>query len=264
MTTLRFSKYEGLGNDFVVIEGDEGAVSPADAARLCDRHFGVGGDGVLLVAPPVSPGAVARMIVLNADGSRPEMCGNGLRCVAAYLGASRGAASSSFVVDTDAGPRGCEVDAGTGTVTIDMGVAVSAGPIDVHLLGHTVRLARVSMGNPHAITFEDLGHDALARFGPGLATHPAFPQGTNVELCRMRDDGGVDVLVWERGVGPTLACGTGACAVAAFAVSSGLAPFERELAVHLPGGPLFITVGRDLSVRMRGPARRVFTGEADV
>lgn len=252
--TLSFVKYEGLGNDFIVLDGDAG-ITPELASRLCDRHFGVGADGVLLVLPPSTPGAAARMLVLNADGSRPEMCGNGLRCVAVHV--ARGAASS-FVVDTDAGPLGCEVDGHQ--VSIGMGKAVDLGPLTVNAAGASVTVHRVSTGNPHAITFEDLGPGAFERLGPALATHKAFPQGTNVELARMRGDGGVDLRVWERGVGPTLACGTGACAVAALAAITARAPFAEPIAIHLPGGRLDITVTRGLEITMRGPARRVFSG----
>jgi diaminopimelate epimerase len=252
-----FAKYQGLGNDFVVIDA-KGPLAPEIVARVCDRHFGVGADGVLVVTPPRSVGSVASMIVQNADGSRPEMCGNGLRCVAVHLAAKHGGAAS-IVVDTDAGPRGCEVSGDE--VRIDMGVAREEDEIEVGVFDRTLPLSRVDMGNPHAITFDDLGDDALAHFGPRVATHPAFPQGTNFEIAKMRADGGIDVLVWERGVGPTLACGTGACAVAVRACRLGLVPYGVEVAVHLPGGALAITVDASLRVSMRGPAHRVFVGE---
>jgi diaminopimelate epimerase len=199
------------------------------------------------------------MIVQNADGSRPEMCGNGLRCVAVHVVRQQGAASS-IVIDTDAGPRGCEVSGDE--VRIDMGVAREDGDIEIDVLGRTLTLARVDMGNPHAITFDDLGESAFAELGPRVATHPAFPAGTNFEVARRRPDGSLDVVVWERGVGPTLACGTGACAVVVRACRLGFVPYGREVAVHLPGGALSITVDASLRVSMRGPARRVFVGEA--
>lgn len=254
---LSFSKYEGLGNDFVVVSADADALGAADAQRLCDRHFGVGADGVLVVAPP-RDGGLARMIVLNADGSRPEMCGNGLRCVAAYLGAARGL--RELVVETDAGPKRCVLEGGD--VEIDMGVGVAQGSVEIDVGGSRLALARVSMGNPHAITF-----DAFPRFlddGLAVATHPAFPDGTNFEVVRVVGPRELDVVVWERGVGPTLACGTGACAVAVEACRSGRAPFGEPITVRLPGGALVITVSPTLSVSMRGPARLVFRGELDL
>ena len=258
MSALSFAKYEGLGNDFLVVEAS--VPLPDDAVRrLCDRHFGVGGDGVLVVAPPTTAGAAATMIVQNADGSRPEMCGNGLRCVALHLGLSRGMSAGAFVVDTDAGPRACELDGDA--VSVEMGTARVDAAVTLSLEGRELVFSRVSMGNPHAVTFADLGVSALSRFGPQVATHPAFPEGTNVELASFRPDGSIAVEVWERGVGPTLACGTGACAVAVDACLRGRAALGREITVHLPGGPLTIVVSRDLAVRMRGSARRVFAGE---
>jgi diaminopimelate epimerase len=259
---VRFEKYEGLGNDFLVIEADHVDLDRDAVASLCDRHFGVGADGVLFVTPPSSAAAVASMVVMNADGGRPEMCGNGLRCVAAFLAAKRGGGPLAIWLDTDAGSKGCEVD--DGTVSIDMGRAEDLGPISVEHEGRTFELHRVGMGNPHAITFEELPDGVFEKHGLGLSTHPLFPQGTNVELCRVREDGVIDVRVWERGVGPTLACGTGACAVAALAALQKRAPFDKDIEVRLPGGSLFIRVGRDRSVRMRGPARRVFRGEVEL
>jgi diaminopimelate epimerase len=259
VTSLAFEKWEGTGNDFLLVEADDGALSASKIRALCDRHFGVGGDGVLLVAKPSAKGAAARMIVQNADGSRPEMCGNGLRCVAAYVLAKRGGSAGSIVIETDAGLRGCEVDGER--VTIDMGTGVRLGEITVRVGEEKVALSRVSMGNPHAITFEALGEGALERLARPIAIDPAFPDGTNVELCRVAKDGSIDVLVWERGVGPTLACGTGACAVAVEACARGLAGYGSPITVRLPGGALLVTVTKELRVRMEGPARRVFSGE---
>ena len=255
--TPAFAKYEGLGNDFVVLDAPGGLLPSADLVRaVCDRHFGVGADGVLVVGPPRSAGARASMTVLNADGSRPEMCGNGLRCVAVHLAAAGG--DASFVVDTDAGPRACRVEAGA--VEIDMGRLRDEGPIELDLDGEALTFARVSAGNPHAITFAPLGAGALARVGPAVATHPAFPAGTNVELARV-EGAGISLVVWERGVGPTLACGTGACATVGAACLAGLAPFDTWVDVALPGGHLAVRVARDdLAATMRGPARRVFAG----
>lgn len=272
MTLVKFEKYEGLGNDFVVVDERAGAVlASAAIPRLCDRHFGVGADGVLEVLPPSSADAVATMVVRNADGSRPEMCGNGLRCVAAHLARTMPDRTSAagddvrLVVDTDAGPRPCLVRGDD--VTVSMGLARLDGPIEIAADPATdrrsFRFERVSMGNPHAVSFAPFETDEFLRHGLALATHPSFPEGANIELCTRRADGSIDVLVWERGVGPTLACGSGACAVAVVACREELAAFDEPIPVRLPGGTLHITVGRDFSVHMRGPARRVFAGEVD-
>lgn len=256
--TLVFSKYEGLGNDFVVVALAADALDAAAAARICDRHLGVGADGVLIVAPPTD-GGDARMIVLNADGSRPEMCGNGLRCVAAHVAAETG--RRELLIETDAGPRRCVVDA-DGDVEIGMGRAVAEGDVELDVAGARLSLARVSMGNPHAITFAPF--PTFHADGLAIATHPAFPSGTNFEVARVTGPRELDVVVWERGVGPTLACGTGACAVAVEACRTGRAPFDAPVTVRLPGGALVITVSPSLDVSMRGPARRVFRGELDL
>ncbi len=269
---LDFEKYEGLGNDFLIV-GDEAArarVDPALAVRLCDRHRGVGGDGVLLVG--LSSGRPF-MRVLNADGSTPQMCGNGLRCVALHLvrmGLAR--AGAPFDVDTDAGPHRVYVhEAGEeGRVEVWMR-APSLAPADlplasdhpwidepVEVAGRLVRATAVSMGNPHAVLFEeDAERDVL---GPALERDPRFPERVNVGFAK-KTERGLDLAVWERGVGWTMACGTGACAAAVAAVRTARAERGRELPVRLPGGELAIVVGGDADpVRMTGPARRVFSG----
>lgn len=259
MSVLVFEKYEGLGNDFLVIEEPPRPLSTDEVRRLCDRHFGVGGDGVLVVGAGRTAGSVGSMTVLNADGSRPEMCGNGLRCVAAYLAEQRGLDASSFLIDTDSGALGCEID--DGLVSISMGKASMVGALTLEIEGRSISIERVSTGNPHAILFGPHQDGDFERLGPALTRHPVFPEGTNVELVWDEPDGGLRVKVWERGVGPTLACGTGACATAVAACAQGRRPFDTELTVRLPGGPLFIRVSPALEVRMRGPARRVFRGE---
>jgi diaminopimelate epimerase len=266
MQTLRFGKYEGAGNDFLLIEAEsDRLVSPEQATRLCDRHFGVGGDGVLLIVPPLTPGAKARMVVLNADGSRPEMCGNGLRCVALYLAERDGLTQSEFVVDTDAGPRATQVDRrnpdGPAQVTLGMGRARLVGKRHFVAAGEPREFVLVDMGNPHAIAFET-GVDVaeLDRFGPAFSG--STPGGTNVEVVTARGPGVFEVLVWERGVGRTLACGTGAAAVAAAAAVTERASFGTPVEVRLPGGALTLTVEEgSLEVTLRGPARHVFSGQ---
>ena len=257
----RFEKWEGLGNDFVLLHAPDGALDDRAVRQICDRRVGVGADGVLLIesaadgreGPP-------RMIVRNADGSRPEMCGNGLRCVAGYLAPHGG----SIVVLTDAGEKEClVVPAGDDRVevTVQMGVA-RLGPDLVVPFGHrTHRFATVDMGNPHAVTFEPWDEALVDALGPAASAYP--PGGTNVEFCTAMAGGlSISVVVWERGVGRTLACGTGACAVAVVACETERAPFSDPITVVLPGGALDVTVTPETrEVRMRGPARRVFSGE---
>ncbi len=258
---VRFEKWEGLGNDFVLLRDVGVALDDDEVRRLCDRRFGIGADGVLLVETAAGP----RMIVRNADGSRPEMCGNGLRCVAGHL-----ARSGSLVVATDAGARTCEVRPAGGAsgdsvdVTVDMGVSRRGEDLTAVVGGREHRFVTVDMGNPHAISFAEHDDALLDVLGPAVAVLP--PGGTNVELCRqLGAPGQADrfaVIVWERGVGRTLACGTGACAVAAAACDTGRARFDAPIGVALPGGLLEITVASGTrAVRMRGPARRVFSGE---
>jgi diaminopimelate epimerase len=272
----RFAKYEGLGNDFLIVaQAHFPKVTPDLAARLCHRHFGVGGDGILLTG--IEQGRPF-MRVVNADGSTPEMCGNGLRCVALYLIDEQllpDRDTLKFEIDTDAGPHGVRVHrgaAGEGQVEVQMRPAsLDAGEvlrdargtfIDQPMMfdGRALRLTAVSMGNPHAVSFEDVGADT-AQLGPRIEKDPRFKAGANVGFARVDARGDLDLSVWERGVGFTLACGTGACAAAVAAVETGRATRHQSLQVRLPGGALTICVddpGRPIS--MTGPARKVFEG----
>ncbi len=260
--TIAFEKWEGLGNDFVVVRA-EPSWSNDLVQRVCDRRRGVGADGVLFVSTQAD--GLPTMTVRNADGSRPEMCGNGLRCVAASLLSS--GAGATLMVATDAGERQANVTR-TGKngfdVTIGMGV-VRAGPgIEVDFEGRPFSFAQADVGNPHAVTFDPWDDALVDRLGPHVERLPA--SRTNVEFCRhTKGSSRIDVVVWERGVGRTLACGTGACAVAAVAADTGHVPFDSEVEVALPGGSLFVRVGRERrEATMRGPARRVFRGELEV
>jgi diaminopimelate epimerase len=286
-----FAKVQGLGNDFLLVDVRAGEAGPSvqtpEAARaLCDRHFGVGGDGVLVLAPPTVNGADARMRVLNADGSEAEMCGNGIRCVAKHL-VDRDpafAGRDTVHIETLAGVLACRVfpgpDGRIATVAVAMGrprltraELPMTGPADERTIelpfpDLDVRLTGVSMGNPHVVAFVDESGAALrARaetLGPRLERHALFPQRTNVELAR-RHEGGIELVVWERGCGITLACGTGACATAVAACLTGRAEVGRELAVTLLGGTLGITVHDGFAgVTMRGPAALVYEGHADL
>jgi len=258
----RFAKYEGLGNDFVVVDGP--LMSPARARRLCDRRRGIGADGVLTVMAPRQGGA-AYMHVYNSDGSAAAMCGNGIRCVARHLAETRGL-GGTFVVETDAGPRRCTVhrDAAGAVeaVSVEMGPARIEGEQEFDVRGERLRALRVSMGNPHAVFFGEASRARAEALGPGVEA--AVAGGVNAGFAAPRA-GGLDLVVWERGAGLTEACGTGACAAAAAAVQRGLVRAGVPVEVRLPGGPLTITVGEGLgSVAMRGPAAWVFEGETEL
>lgn len=273
MLALELTKVEGLGNDFLLLDRRGASVAAIEAElttlatrapALCHRRTGVGGDGILVLGPPRTAGHDASMWVVNHDGSRPEMCGNGLRCVALV---AAGVGRHVITIDTDAGPRRCEViaeRAEAGDVEVDMGPGRSLGERSP-TAGEGRTFDAVSMGNPHAVAFVGPGEDpeALARrIGPGVERAREFPEGTNVELARVRPDGSVLLWVWERGCGITEACGTGACATVVAGVRRGLLPTDVPVTVQLPGGPLEIRVPADetAGVRMRGPARVVFHG----
>lgn len=252
---LPFEKWQGLGNDFVIVDAHAWE-SDGRAAAICDRNFGVGADGVLVVGP--HPDADARMTVLNSDGSRPQMCGNGLRCVAARLG------DGVWSIQTDAGRYICEVAAGV--VTVPMGTVRVGDAIELTVDGHCFGLTQANSGNPHAVAVvdtDDIG-GLCHRFGRALCSHPAFPEGANIEFARVVDPCRVKLAVWERGAGATLACGTGACAAVATLVQLGMCPSGEEISVDLPGGRLNVWATLDGTTQMRGPAVRVFTGEIDL
>ncbi len=274
-----FTKLEATGNDFVVIDN---VLLPLPTRQaLCDRHKGVGGDGVLTVTrAPRSGAALAetpdgdrfRMHITNPDGSVPEMCGNGLRCVARHLAESgRIAVDHDVIVDTDAGPRTVRVTPELDAVTIDMGRAAFASlrqfprALSRDPLHGFDRATTVSMGNPHVILEVDAlpSLDDAARIGRLIELDAAvFPERTNVEWVVKRDATTVDVIVWERGAGLTQACGTGACGVVAALVKHGVVA-PGTTTVHLPGGPLRITVA-DLEqpIFMTGPVRKTIVGVA--
>lgn len=284
---LPFVKAEGTGNDFVVVDlRRDGGTPPAQAIQepavvrqICDRHFGVGADGVLAILPSAS--GDARMRVLNADGSEAEMCGNGLRCVAKVLYESDPALRRPKLnIETGAGVLACTLDVAGGAVrdvAEEMGrprltrseIPLSPAGNDralresIRARDREFRFTAVSMGNPHAVIFVEGDDDlrALAEtYGPTLEVAERFPRRTNVEFARVRGHE-IDLVVWERGSGLTLACGTGACATVVAACLEGRQTPGAETPVHLPGGTLAITVAADYSgVRLRGPARIVFTG----
>jgi diaminopimelate epimerase len=273
---VRFWKYHGLGNDFIVLENMDGRArkDPDFVIGLCDRRFGIGADGILYVER--DDAADARMVVVNSDGSEAEMCGNGIRCVAKHLYDFGSVRKESMSINTLAGikPIQCTVKDGlVTTVKVGMGAPrldCSDVPMNCHgrflegeleVDGVKLRGTAVSMGNPHFIIFQELEDREVLRLGPALERHPAFPRKTNVEFVKSKK-GLLEVKVFERGAGWTQACGTGACATAVAAAMLGKAPYDQEVEVRLPGGSLWITVASDLgSVTMRGPAVRVFRGE---
>lgn len=266
----------GCGNDYVYIDclGDDIELTDAQVRLISDRRFGVGGDGVIFIRK--SEKADAFMDMRNADGSRGAMCGNGIRCVAKYL-FDRALCGERAVIDTPSGVKDIALLSRDGKTAdgaaVEMDRAVTR-PRDVPVLWDgdntdipiTVddrlwRFTAVSMGNPHAVIFMNSGVDALEleRIGPLFESHRMFPERVNAEFVNALPDGTLKMRVWERGSGETLACGTGACAVAVAAVQNSLADFG-ETTVRLRGGELVITVREDMSVRMSGPAREVFRG----
>ncbi len=270
-----FFKYHGIGNDFIVLDRRKtGMDVDAETSRLlCDRRLGIGADGILSLLP--SESAVARMVVHNADGSVAEMCGNGLRCAVKYLVDNSGERPESIEVETGAGILTCMPRYGADGVAE---VELSLGParlvasnlpsgatgqpfLDEPVPGHSgLRGHAISMGNPHLVLLDQPLEDA-GRLGPQLERHPGFPDRTNVEFTRVDADGGLTVVVWERGCGLTQACGTGAGAAAVAAVLAKRVQADAWLRVNLPGGDLHIRVLADLSdIRLRGPAAFVFTG----
>ena len=274
---MKFLKYHGLGNDFVIIDGTDGKseVDTEWCRWACDRNFGIGADGVLYVMPGKN-GSDITMRVINADGSEAEMCGNGIRCVAKYAYDHGIVENERFLIHTLAGDLEAAVSLDNGevaTVTIDMGAPVLDGrsvPVDhdgefvdmeLNVDSLTLKGTAVSMGNPHFVTFTELEDETVDRLGPVLERHEFFPNRTNVEFCSV-SDGKIYVRVYERGAAWTLACGTGASASAVAAALIGLVPFDEKVDVKLPGGWLKITVSKNLDrVLMEGPAEFVFKGE---
>lgn len=276
---MKFTKWHGLGNDFILLEDHPDRWTDrqltALASRACDRHFGVGGDGLVFVFNDDQ--GVVNMRIFNADGSEPEMCGNGIRCVAKYA-YQRGLASQpAFTVITKAGVMVPEVILDGGQVTavrVDMGEPVlERGRIPVQgvpgtrmigeeiLVGsERVMATAVSMGNPHCLVFvPDVSRAPVHSLGSLLERHELFPNHINVEFIEIRSREEIAVRVWERGVGETLACGTGACASVAGSVLTGRT--GRQVRVNLPGGQLLIEWSGNNHLFMTGPAEEVFQGQ---
>ena len=276
----KFYKMQGIGNDYIYFDCmKEPLNNPEElAVRLSDRHFGIGGDGIILLCP--SDIADCRMRMFNLDGSEGKMCGNGIRCVgklAHDLGYVKG---DSVKIETLSGVKTLALNKGADgkvrSARVDMGAPVLRGesipstysgetvvnvPIEVD--GKTFGATLVSMGNPHCVVFADPDTVGLEHFGPLFERHPAFPERINTEFVRVIDKNRLKMRVWERGSGETLACGTGACASAVAAVLNGCCQKNSEISVFLLGGELRITY-TDETVFMEGPAELVFTGEIEI
>jgi len=282
---MHFTKMHGIGNDFVMVPclGEDGAAVVAEAQRraifLCDRKFGVGGDGIIALLPGQS--APFKMRMFNPDGSEAEMCGNGIRCFAKFLydrGLTRG--DTTLAVETGAGLLHLQIHPGpdgkAATVRVDMGEPVlipSLVPttlgggdapvvnVPLDLGGQTVHVTTVSVGNPHAVTFvDDVKNYPIEAVGPKVESHPAFPRRINTEFIEVLSDHEINFRVWERGAAETLACGTGASAATVACVLNGKT--GRRVLVHLPGGDLDIEWSEaDNHIYMTGAAAEVFEGD---
>jgi diaminopimelate epimerase len=275
---MKFTKMHGLGNDYVYVSTFD-QKAPGDPARLAvavsDRHFGVGGDGLILIGP--SERADARMRMFNADGSESEMCGNGVRCVAKYVHDHGIARKPRVTVETGRGilTLDLEVEGGKARrVKVDMGAPILQGsdiptklpgdpPVDVPLSvgGHDLAVTAVSTGNPHAVVYvANVAEFPVEAVGALLERHPSFPRRVNAHFVEVLGPNEVRMRTWERGSGITLACGTGACAVCVAGVLTGRT--GRSILAHLPGGDLELSWPDDgASVFMTGPATEVFSGE---
>jgi diaminopimelate epimerase len=256
---MRFAKWHGLGNDYLIVDREAWplALTAARARRICDPHFGVGGDGILEVS---FEEGVPRMTVWNPDGSQAENCGNGIRMVARHLEAD-GRLPADGRILTGGGPVTVRTLDG-GRVEVQMGRARFPAGERLHGLrvnGEVLELAEVSMGNPHAVVEHASPAEVVERLGPVIEVADRFPQRTNVEFVRSEGPSELTMRVWERGVGETLACGTGACAAAVAAVRLG--GLTSPVTVHLKGGDLEIAVDGDLEVTMTGPAEELYRGE---
>lgn len=274
---MKFTKMHGAGNDYVYVNCFE-PVELGDASELAkaisDRHFGVGGDGLVLIAP--SEWADARMIMYNADGSEAEMCGNAVRCVAKFVYDHGIAAKEELTIETGRGILALQCSVTDGKVdrvrvnmaepilvSLEIPTTLAGDPpvkVPLQVGGRTLEVTCVSMGNPHAVTFVDeVNDDWVLNVGPQVEVHEAFPRKINAEFIQVVSRSEIMMRVWERGSGETLACGTGACASVVAGVLAGL--LDRNVLVRLTGGDLEIEWAGSGEVYMTGPATEVFSGE---
>ncbi|EGD52983.1 diaminopimelate epimerase [Thermoanaerobacter thermohydrosulfuricus] len=274
---MKFTKMHGLGNDFIVIEALENVDYSELAIKLCDRHFGIGADGLLVVEP--SGIADIRMRIFNADGSEAEMCGNGSRCFAKYVYERGIVKKEKMAVETLAGVIMPEVFVENGkveSVKVYMGNPIfeaSKIPIKsdkqkfinepVKIDGKVYKLTSLRVGVPHTIVFvESLDENMIKELGPKIEKSSLFPQGTNVDFVKVEDKENISVRTWERGVGLTLACGSGACASAV--ASAVLGKTERNVNVHFKAGKLLVEWLEDNSIYLSGSVEEVFRGEIEL
>lgn len=270
--TLRFTKMHGAGNDFVVLDCRHAPfpIDPVLARHLADRHSGVGCDQLMLIETPRQYPSIAAYRILNADGSEARQCGNGARCVVAWLARDLGLATGQYRLDGPVGPVLAEIDP-AGRVTVDLAVpefrhervpflGIGTGdPQRLPLSNGSVEIGVVSIGNPHAvIVVNDADLAPLAELGPAIERHPAFPDRVNVGFAQIIDRTRLRLRVHERGVGETLACGSGACAAVAVMARRGLV--GDSVSVELPGGTLHVQWDGHGPIRLSGPATFVFEG----
>ncbi len=279
---MRFFKYHGLGNDFIILDPDDAAfrigrgLDSDLARRLCDRWFGIGADGVMVVAPAIDPANHVAMELINSDGSWPEMCGNGLRCAVAFAVEVQARTEWPLRVETPGGVKVCwwsrgpdgrvaEVRAAMGAVRFEpAAIPMNSNGPDSHArlsVGAREFDGRgVNTGNPHFVVFGDAAIATATEWGPLLEVHPAFPEKANIEFVEHVGPNHLRATVWERGCGLTFACGTGATAAAAAAVEAGMVAAGAPIRVDLRGGSLQIQID-DGHAEMIGPATFVFRGE---
>lgn len=263
---MHFTKMHGLGNDYLYVYGEV----PSDVAvlsrRLSDRHFGAGSDGMIYICP--SEVADFKMRIFNADGSEAMMCGNGIRCVGKYVYDQGLTSKVTLSIETLSGVKELRLQIADGVVsaaTVDMGAAEVGKDLALQTPLLDVTCTPVSVGNPHAVLFVDDAEVApVAELGTLIERHPLFPGGVNVEFVQVISNRELRMRVWERGSGITKACGTGACASVAAAVSKGLCPSGIPVTVHLDGGDLQVSIGEDFAVIMTGPAETVYEGEVQL
>ena len=263
---MQFTKYHGLGNDFIFVEDFGGNLVPNGeslAKLICHRQFGIGADGLVLVTGDASQ---YTMRIFNSDGSEAEMCGNAIRCMADYLLEHRLATGPVLTIGTISGPK--EIRVAGDLYVVDMGepdFSFNKGEmVELDFHGEMWTAYPVSMGNPHGVVFvEDMEELDYCTWGPRLEAHSTWPHKANIEFTQVLSSNHLSVRVWERGAGPTLACGTGACAAAVVASKLGLVD-AGPVRVTLPGGDLLIEWAADNRVFMTGPATKVFTGVINI
>ena len=266
---MYFTKMEGLGNDYVYIDTSRYPIAAPAAlsVRLSDRHFGIGGDGIILIGP--SDKADFSMRIFNADGSEGKMCGNGARCVGKYVYDKGLTDKTRILLDTLSGIKILDLHVGednlVSSVSVDMGnYSLMDAPVEAASRDRVFSGKGISMGNPHYVIFTDEAETLdLTAYGPEIECNPAFPDRTNVEFAKVMAPGVIRMRVWERGSGITMACGTGACATAAAAVELGLVPGTCEIVMD--GGSLSISCDKESGkVVMTGPAVTVFEGSVEL